>query len=647
MIKYLFGQNVIKRRNPMTDETIPKNLSDPYYKKIGDLRLVLSDVFEATENKFFQFTHMGNKVIASKYNEKHLKNRNRQIIPTESNQDFETQLINFIDNSSANMVGLTIRIQNCIDAHLTPIVVEKKNGEIHVFISDSIGKYTEALKLILSIRRKNKNLNLKIHLSETNLPNEKGKISNYRQASDGPCFSDCFYYLQRALRLDSLVDIASRKNLPENHQILAEHYNLMYSGIPETPDGKLRKILAVDEINDEFKKQLIEFTNIKCSVMGLSVASTSKITTVVPVIIEKNGDNITVTVSNDESLSRYNESILNEIQLILPKQNLTIRKVKMDLQNKNAIGNSPFTHLSVVKYLQRAFSLDSISEDMDDKIKATNQDDIDFDTFNEPADLALTAEMSGFLNTNKIKDDEALKVYTKKEKKFVEKSGGKEDVERFDTSNRLSKKTFKERTFLQKLNQKHGKWVEAHIRQESVKSQDRNNEQIKTGDDAKPQGTSTSTTVPNTNKSTPSPKAPVKILTTQKHIQLLNYFKRKWDTCKNLNDFERIIHLLKAYSRYQKISIYRLTRNHVDKVNGFINDYASKKLDQDQLKDKLVAFKQELKNPEGTLAALIHFVEQKINSQSLTPLSIGDSINVVDNITSDGNSLKYFSYGKR
>jgi len=118
-------------------------------------------------------------------------------------------------------------------------------------------------------------------------------------------------------------------------------------------------------------------------------------------------------------------------------------------------------------------------------------------------------------------------------------------------------------------------------------------------------------------------------LTTKKHIKLVDHFEKHWN--KKLKhplpkavdqEAEKIIQLLRNYAKFNKIlSIYWLTRNHVSDIDTIIKSYNSNPVNAEILKQQLD--KLTLKKSDGTLAALIHFVDEKLSKKQLTPLKIG------------------------
>ncbi len=153
-------------------------------------------------NPIYNLTSAGEVRIAKYYNDKYFSNDplGRKILVTDTDLDFKNKLEELILNESCKMVGLLFKERSLPNSHATPIIFERKNGEIHLFISDSVNYGLNVLKKIKAILLAFPEITVKIHISHSN----QEEIS--RQADVGSCHSDALYYLQRALRLGSLCD---------------------------------------------------------------------------------------------------------------------------------------------------------------------------------------------------------------------------------------------------------------------------------------------------------------------------------------------------------------------------------------------------------------------------------------------------------
>lgn len=197
----------------------PKNktTSQPVYTGMDSIRLSTEPLFTVEKNwrwdqdsessfetsrGIYNLTNAGEAKIAAYYNKKYFQcgKKDSEIIVTKTNQDFKIKLSRAISDDSCRMAGFLFRVNPSPDAHPTPIVFEKKDGEFHFFISDSMIFSKRQYQAITDTLMDFPGAKAKLHISSAS----ESKIT--RQADNGSCHSDALYYLQRALRLGSMCE---------------------------------------------------------------------------------------------------------------------------------------------------------------------------------------------------------------------------------------------------------------------------------------------------------------------------------------------------------------------------------------------------------------------------------------------------------
>lgn len=155
-----------------------------------------------TPRSIYNLTNAGEEKIAAYYNKKYFQSgkNERKLIVTKNDADFKNKLSGAISDESCRMAGFLFSSNPSPDAHPTPIVLEKKDGEFHFFISDSMIFIPSQYRAITETLKDYPEAKAKIRISSVSA----SRVS--RQADNGSCHSDALYYLQRALRLGSMCE---------------------------------------------------------------------------------------------------------------------------------------------------------------------------------------------------------------------------------------------------------------------------------------------------------------------------------------------------------------------------------------------------------------------------------------------------------
>lgn len=155
-----------------------------------------------TSRRIYNLTNAGEERIAAYYNKKYFYSgkHDKKIIVTKTDDDFKNKLTRAISDDSCRMAGFLFRVNHSHDAHPTPILFEKKDNEFHFFISDSMTFSHTQYRAIIDTLKGFPDAKTKVHISAASASGVS------RQADNGSCHSDALYYLQRALRLDSMFD---------------------------------------------------------------------------------------------------------------------------------------------------------------------------------------------------------------------------------------------------------------------------------------------------------------------------------------------------------------------------------------------------------------------------------------------------------